>query len=145
MMTPKSYKILTFGILENFGRRKKANYLGLVCDTKNMKIYPVPVNVEHIEWALNIIGGGYSREAILRNSSLISHLVPAIVVFDPGLEIVEGSIIATSGMEIGFGVRHTSEQINEATSLVDAFIRNGEIPLASNFAIKVIRKWESNT
>jgi len=128
-MKPKAYKILQISIINDpkYFPRKKPDQLCVIVDTSKGEVYPVPVSIEHIDFAGMILG--YTKEDIIKNPDIASKLVPSNlrlknVYSNPEIySIVTGQ----SGMEAGFGVKHSREQIDTAHELVFGFIMNGEL------------------
>ncbi len=141
MTRAKAYQKLTWEIVDNFVGRKKPLYLGLICDTRNSLVYPIPVDVEHVDWAIVILGSGYDRGDVRSDPFLLTHLVPVTIEFNAAYDGIKGMLTGVSGMEIGFGVRHTSRQFDIAHALAASFIKNGEIPLDEGFSDKIVKKW----
>jgi hypothetical protein len=47
-------------------------------------------------------------------------------------------------MEIGFGVRHTREQLERGHEMVLAFVGTGEIPMVEEgFVSEIVRRWQA--
>ncbi len=139
---PKVFASLTWATVARFIGRKKAHVLSVICDTENNKIYPVPLEIEHVDWAATILQ--VTRTEIRQNPSSASHLVPAVIELSPTREEVVGLLTGTSGLEIGFRVRHTKEQLESAHKMTLRFITKGEIPFEeSTFSATIIRKWQA--
>lgn len=123
---------LTWKLYDKFGGRKKEGYLSLIVDVKTGIIYPVPLELEHIKFALTLLGK--KKEDIEKNPGLASHLIPSLIFVDDVKREVIGVLTGSSGMEPGFGVRHEKKDLNLAYQLVLRFINEGNIKISDDFS-----------
>jgi len=136
----KTVSALTWGLYNNYGGRKKPGYLSVIVDVEHEIIYPVPLDVEHIEFiSKNILN--VSKEDVTANPLLAEKLIPSIIEIDDISREVRGVLTGISGVEIGFGVRHSMKDLEKAHAMVLDFIANGEIRMADNFNAKISPKY----
>ena len=144
---PKEYPILVSGILSpgaGYYPRKKPDQLCIIVDTKSEKIYPVPTAIEHVDFAAKILG-----YAIQENPEEASNLVPSnirlkVSGFNHLNDFVEEIVTGTSGMEVGFGLRHSPEQLKKAHEIAKSFVEKGGLPHANNYKERIIMKYAQN-
>jgi len=129
MIKPKSFQLLTWAVFNAFCNRKQEGYISVVTDTETKKIYPIPLDEEHKTFVPRIIGLGLND--MMQDPMSFSRFVPTLIA--TAFDEVIGVRTGFSGMESGFGVRHTREQFNLAHNLVKAFIELGEVPKSNNF------------
>ena len=122
----KSITKLTWKIFENHGNRKENGVLTFIINTVTKEIYPIPKNIEHIDFVCLILGYE-TRNELKRNPSSASHLVATYLTIKEG-EITK-ILTGFSSTEMAGGVRHTKKQINEAHKIIHKLISKGEIPL----------------
>jgi len=126
----------------DFINRKAHSLFSVLCDTKTGLIYPVPANMEHVDWSAIILST--SSEGIQNNPDIASHIIPVIFQLDAFQEHVESVLTGTSGLELGYGVRHTKDQLEIGNTMALEFIAKGDFPLSENPKIIIIRKWQRN-
>jgi|SRR3989344_6633376 len=136
-MSIRIYNRLTWSLVSRFGDRKEHGYLSLIVNVENDEIYIVPHEKEHIMLVEQLLS--VDRNYIRKNSDIASHLVPSIIEIQDSE--VKGVLTGFSGLESGFKVRHTEEQLDRAHVLVLAFVENGEIPRHPDFEEHVDLKW----
>ncbi len=139
MARPKAFRFLTWGVFNNYIGRKKANLFSVIVDTNDGSIYPVPTDTEHIDWAAQILG--CTRDDIRQDPSMASHLIPVVIETSPPPEELRRVVIGTCGMEIGYRVRHTAEQLERGRAMVMEFLEGGEVPLAKDLQPEVVKRW----
>ena len=111
---------LTHDTYIQYGDRKKLGRISVLVDVCSSNVYPVPKNIEHIQYAPK-----------LKRQHAISYekLVPAHIDTN-GMEIT-GLSIGYSGLEQKMKVRHTEEDLKKAREIMWDFIRNGLIPVGT--------------
>lgn len=102
---------LTEETFQQHGNRKKEGRLSLIVDTDAFEAYAVPKNIEHIDFLREHFGKEDSK------------YVPAHLDFNSYKDI-QAVIIGESGVEQGYGVRHTEEQLTKARQKVLELIVN---------------------
>ncbi len=122
---------LTSGLYSSYVGRKGAGIISLVINTRTKEIMLVPQELEHIQFAAKILGG--SVEEIVQNPSIAEHLVPVILETEeqPGDPVpkVIGIATGTSGMELGYGVRHTISDLELAHKIALDFASRGDLSI----------------
>jgi len=139
---PKEISYLRYSLLSPlYFPRKKENQLCLIVDTKEEKIYPVPVKIEHIDFASRIIG--YKITENLEDASKIvpSNIIMGVSGMNDISYVVEQIITGVSGMEIGYRLRHSHQQLEKAHELVRKFVDDGEFQKSKNFSEKIIKRY----
>jgi len=139
---PKEISYLRYSLLSPlYFPRKKENQLCLIVDTKEEKIYPVPVKIEHIDFASRIIG--YKITENLEDASKIvpSNIIMGVSGMNDISYVVEQIITGVSGMEIGYRLRHSHQQLEKAHKLVRKFVDDGEFQKSKNFSEKIIKRY----
>jgi len=139
---PKEISYLRYSLLSPlYFPRKKENQLCLIVDTKEEKIYPVPVKIEHIDFASRIIG--YKITENLEDASKIvpSNIIMRVSGMNDISYVVEQIITGVSGMEIGYRLRHSHQQLEKAHELVRKFVDDGEFQKSKNFSEKIIKRY----
>jgi len=112
-------------LLQEYGDRKKAGRFSLLIDHKNKIPYIVPRNIEHINYA----------KEILQTENLQYlypfPLVPSHIHFKgkPTEEIITGVITGESGLEQKFGKIHNHQSLKKAHEIIWNLIVDTEIPL----------------
>src|SRR3989344_2610091 len=131
----RNYNFLNWDIVHRFGNRKIHGRLSVLVDTEAKQIYVVPRNIEHIEFTRRLLSLGNYEEVRLR----ASHLIPSHISILPDLntpdleERVKGFLTGISGLEIGYGVRHTKESLLMAHELTKKFINHGSLKSLYSF------------
>ncbi|MEM4336463.1 MAG: hypothetical protein QXG86_00465 [Candidatus Woesearchaeota archaeon] len=141
---PKAFKSLSYSLINpnaGYFPRKKSNQLCVVVNTQSNLIYPVPINIEHIDFASKILGFPLGE-----NLEDASKIVPSnIFISATGINDIIDKVIKVetgiSGMEIGYGLRHTYEQLQKAHNLVKNFVLSGEVPVSLSLEEKIITKY----
>lgn len=113
-----SYKSLTSRLIEEFGDRKKQGRLSIIVNLLDDKIYPIPKGKEHIEFGIELVG----------DIRKLSKVIPSHIDYRniEGLYEIYRIITGESGMEEGYGVRHSCEDLNYAHSKVFDFVHTAE-------------------
>jgi len=126
MVKPRAYDHLDITLLDPYYfPRKKPEQLCLIVDLDTELIYPVPVEIEHIDFTSLLKGN------IKKNPDLARKVIPSNLIIDLS-RTVNGIITGVSGMESGYKVRHISSDIDIAHDLIYSFITYGDLPLAKN-------------
>ncbi len=137
-MKPASFRKLTWEIVNKFVGRKRPNAIALICDTNTQEVYVVPHEIEHVDFAGLLLG--VTQNEIRANPSIASHLVPVTIELNNMHDEVMGMQTGTSGMELGFRVRHSRQQLTTAQAMAQAFIFTGEVPVSEKkFAMYIAR------
>lgn len=114
-----------------FGGRKHYGRLSLMADATDGSMYLMPPNMEHIAYASLL-----SPKKDPKPEDFGRYIPVHVFVEDVGERIVDkkrcvvGLMTGESGMEQGFGVRHTMEDMNWAHEKTLEMIVGGEIPMA---------------
>lgn len=134
----KNYTFLTYGLLSSNGDRKKPGRLSILVDLVEDKIYAVPCDIEHIDFAREILGFGPEE-----NGKRYTKLIPSHIdcVKKDGLEIVAGVITGVSGIEIGYGVRHRKEDVSLANVKTLDFVAKGDVEISRDLENEVCMKY----
>ena len=135
-LIPRHFTYLERSLLDNdYFPRKTPNQLCLVINLNSRLIYPVPVAIEHIDYAGMILGTDvktYPESA--------SKLIPSNIILNHDRANVDEIITGVSGMESGFGVRHSLKSLNEAHMYALNFVRYGEFD-SENLKEKIISRY----
>ena len=117
----KTITALTYGLIGQYGGRKRPGRFSIFIDTLTKTVYPVPLDVEHVDVAQSILGADAER---------LKYLVPVHIdmVTDNGIESVDSIIVGECGMEELLSVRHPESELENAARLTVAFVRRGEVP-----------------
>ena len=116
-----------------YGGRKHEGRLSLLADAVEEKFYLMPLNMEHIAYATLL-----SPAPNPGPQDLQRYIPVHIFVEDIGEKIADtqrcvvGLMTGESGMEQGFGVRHTMKDMQWARTKTLEMIAQGEIPLSPN-------------
>lgn len=110
---------LTESLFEEYGNRKKVGRLSIVVDTESFVAYAVPIGVEHIDF----LRAGFGKED--------SKFVPVHIDLNSNYD-VEAIITGESGVEQGYGVRHTSEQLDIAHQKALELVANSPFLVLDN-------------
>ncbi|MEK6952805.1 MAG: hypothetical protein AABX29_07360 [Nanoarchaeota archaeon] len=118
---------LTYELLEKYGHRKKIGRLSVLTNPKEEIIYVVPMDIEHIDYAKEIL-----------NTENIAYLfpfplIPSHIHFDgkKKQEKIIGLITGESGLEQSMGKIHTHTSLNKAHNLIWKLILEGEVPIGN--------------
>lgn len=129
----KSYDCLTQAIVSAYGNRKKPGRVSVFTDVENNKIYPVPINEEHINFVKRIATPSYYEKIVPTHIDLERN--------EKGLEEVVRVITGECGLEIKGGVRHKYEDLKKAHALVFEFINKGEFPIGELKENKIVTRY----
>jgi hypothetical protein len=108
---------LTPEAVAQFGNRKKPGRISVVTDLDTCNTFYVPHNIEHIDFIRSKLRIDDCRRIIPTHIDMI---------LDEGQPRIGELITGTSGVEQGFGVRHTKEDIDVAHNFVYRSVINGE-------------------
>ncbi|MBS3135248.1 hypothetical protein J4406_02680 [Candidatus Woesearchaeota archaeon] len=127
---------LTKRILEEFGERKHKGRLSVITNLNEGGIIsPVPHDQEHIEFCTNLVGD------VRKLAKVIPTHIGYKIINNDYYEI-NSVITGESGMEQGYGIRHSLDDIIMAHNKVLMYIYNGEIPRKIS-KIQIIEKYSS--
>jgi len=115
----KTIEKLEWGTFNGFGNRKKTGRLSILVDVNSKQIYPVPLKQEHIDFANRVKG-----------ISGLEKLIPSHIDIEEWSGVIR-VITGICGMEINFGIRHTSEDVERAHRIAVDYVKNGEISYES--------------
>ena len=120
--------------------RKNPNQLCLILDLRdtNQDIYPVPVEIEHVDFVSVLVG-----EEIRNNPELAQKIIPSNLIIDSLDKKVTSIVTGVCGMETAFNVRHLYDDLWKAHNIVKGFINLGEeFKLEHNlYEDKIIRRY----
>ncbi|MBS3174918.1 hypothetical protein J4440_03495 [Candidatus Woesearchaeota archaeon] len=120
---------LTWKVIEKYGNRKYQGLLTFFVNVTTEEIFPVPVDIEHIDFICKLINFD-NRNELRQNPFAAMHLVPSTIhINDDGY--IDSVITGVSSLEMGAGVRHSKENIKKAHKLIHDFISNGELPIGT--------------
>ena len=107
-MKPEICTTLTLDNYLKYGDRKVPGRISLFVNSPNAETYFVPIDTEHIVLAKYLVAKSYAR--------ILSDLVPVHIdtQLDAGEPCITGIITGASGMEIGYGVRHSLDELQRA-------------------------------
>ncbi len=116
---------LRYDLLEKYGDRKKPGRFSLLINHKNKLPYIVPKNVEHINYAKEIL-----QTEELENIYPFP-LVPSHIHFtcEKNKEEITGIITGVSGLEQSLGKIHSHQSLKNAHDIVWKLIINSKISL----------------
>lgn len=120
------YNKLTVDIKVTFGDRKQKGLLSLLYDARKKAFIPIPTNIEHIEIAAELLKK--TKNQIIENPDLAGHLIPVNIFFKDE-KIVE-ILVGISGIEMGYKVRHSKEDLVKAYEASWDFIKNGDFAIS---------------
>ena len=129
--------LLTQELIEQFGNRKHEGRLCFVVDTSSSEVYVVPKDKEHIDYCLELVKGE------VRN---LEKIIPSHIMYDNVGDYYEVFSVLTgeSGMEQGYGVRHSANDLNLAHQRVLDFVHNGNIFVYPNLESKINYEYSFN-
>src|SRR3989338_4156068 len=111
-MKPRSFSRLSIILLDPYYfPRKNPNQLCCIVNLRDEKIYPVPVEIEHVDFAGLVLG-----ERLQDNPSCADRIIPSNLAINTVDRFVTGIVTGVSGMEIGYNVRHRSGDVGLAHS-----------------------------
>ena len=116
---------LTRAMYDDYGDRKRPGNLSIITDVARKEIIAVPRDVEHIVFVARYLK--VPREEFKANPALAARIVPTNISVEN--DSVVGVVTGICGMELGFGVRHTEEDLQKAHNLALQFIAAGEYPV----------------
>ncbi len=123
----KTLDRFTYGLIGQYGDRKKPGRLSVFIDLNNQPalIYPVTRDIEHVDLARKLYEGQPEK---------LARLIPVhIDLHAPlGIEQVVGLLTGECGMEALLSIKHTRKDLETAHTLAQHFIANGEINTAEN-------------
>ncbi len=133
-MTKVYLRTLTKRVFAIYANRKKPGRLGLIVDTRDNRVYIVPKDQEHIDYVKH-----------LTKESNFSKLIPSYIDFEKvgNQVIVAGIETGYSGIERILGVKHESEDLEKAHSLVHSIVNKGEIPVVENITSRISFKFST--
>ena len=134
-------KEFTEELFKKYSDRKHTGVLALIFDCKKRKYLPVPRNMEHFALLVQLI----SEEEIKNNTLKAANFVPVTLTFVPGTNEIKGVIIALSGLEMGYKITHTKEQLDLVHVItldtIGKAVRKGILQLHKDFQCHVNYKW----
>ncbi|MEK6952803.1 MAG: hypothetical protein AABX29_07350 [Nanoarchaeota archaeon] len=119
------YTKLKAEIKETFGDRKQRGLLSLLYDAKKNAFIPIPTNKEHIEIVTELLKK--TKTQVIENPGLASHLIPVNVFFKD--EKVTEILVGISGIEMGYKVRHSKEDLVKAHNASWNFVKKGDFSI----------------
>lgn len=122
----KAYTYITKELLDVYTKRKGRDILSIIVDVENDKIYAVPVDKEHVQFVSELLERGL--DDLKDNPQSASHLVPVNIGIEDGT--ITAVVTGYSGLELGFKVRHSNEELRKAHDVAWAFI-NGSVKKGS--------------
>ena len=128
-MEVRHYSSLSEDLLNSYYfPRKKPSQLCLILDLRdtNQDIYPVPVNMEHID----IVSAILNKKKIT-TPELVAKFIPSNLTINRLERKVTGIVTGISGMEISCNVRHYRRDLRNTHSIVKGFIRRGGFRMIS--------------
>ncbi len=127
-MKPRSFDRLCIALLDPYYfPRKQPDQLCCVVNLEDKKIYPVPVEIEHIDFVSLLL-----TSDIKSNPEYARRVIPSNLRIDALDRVVKKIITGVSGMEIGYNVRHTTHDVDLAHSLMREFVSRGEFTAGNN-------------
>ncbi len=143
-MKARPYDRLLYNILSEgagYFPRKKPDQLCVVTNTEENLIYPVPIEIEHIDFVSRLLGFNIRNVPEKASKIVPSNIFIKLRGINDVIDNVTGMDTGISGMEIGHGLRHHAEQLEKADSLVEEFVRKGELPVDPRFESEINRKY----
>lgn len=130
----KALSALTNGLIGQYGGRKKPGRLSIFVDTMTGDVYPVPINVEHVDVARRIWGEDRER---------LQYVVPVHIDMQNdsfGQPWIVELITGESGMEALLHVEHSEEILRKAEACARNVLDRGDIHYAGHFSSRVVRR-----
>ena len=116
--------------------RKKANQLCLVTDVKSGLVYPVPVDIEHIDLVSKL------ADCDIKNKpECARRIIPSNIIISLSTSEVTSIITGVSGCEIAYNVRHSTNNLNEAHNIIKKFIEGDEFKLSKGLEEKLVYQY----
>ena len=103
---------LTEEVMAEYSSRKKQGRLSLVVDVKKREIYPVPKDIEHVDFVAQL-------------ETDPCHIIPVHLDFKDGK--IVGVLTGESGIELKLGVKHSHDDLYTANSIAYDLINKSEI------------------
>ncbi len=130
---------LTLDTYIRYGNRKKPGRISFLVDVGTETIYPVPREIEHIDYAMEILG-----EAPLPDNC--KRLVPSHIDTQlcDSIPRVVGVITGVSGLEISLGIKHTRDDLRRAHDTIWNLINQGEIGISKVNENKIVERYASD-
>ena len=129
---------LTSDFVKPYLDRKKEGRLSLLVDVRLDKAYVVPVHEEHTLVALEILHAQLGD--LQADPSFASHIVPVHIEFVRIQDELLISCVLTgvSGLEMGYHVCHTSQQLQEAHTFTLLLIDRSEMSKSDDFETRIL-------
>lgn len=130
---------LTEDQITSFGDRKHKGRLSVVVDTlqegENLDIYIVPKDKEHIGFCLELV----------KDVRRLTNIIPSHIHYDnvEGIYEVTGVFTGESGMEQGYGVRHSARDLDRGHQRVLRFVNEGEVLVHPRLEARVTYRFKS--
>lgn len=144
---PKSFPCLKRILLSPYYfPRKRPEQLCCVVDlnkyakNQNEIIYPVPIEIEHIDFVSKLRGNNVRDFPQIALKIIPSNLLIRNSEMPEYTEVC-GILTGYSGIEVGFGVRHYINDLNLAHKLMKEFVERGEINFSENIEEKIEDKY----
>ncbi len=132
---------LTWDIVKNYSDRKEEGLIALIVNTNTGEIHLVPRDIEHVDFVCRLLD--INKKELKKDPTIVSHIIPSMVIINQEREVV-GVITGVSGLELGWGVRHTREALERVHSIIHKFIENGEVPIGRLERDDIIYKFARN-
>ncbi len=117
-MKTHSEESLTWSTVSSFGGRKEPGRVSVLVDTVDETVYLVPRDMEHIDFAQNVLQ---------RAPESMHSLVPSHIDIDEALEQIK-ILTGVCGLEILLRVRHSPDELDRAHERTKEYVARGEIP-----------------
>ena len=127
-MKSKYFDYLTREILEIFGDRKKEGRLSVV--TFEDLVYPVPKDREHIEFCSELVVDPRKLPKVIPSHINYSQIEQEYEI----ISIITGE----SGIEQGYGIKHSKKDLEIAHQRVLRFINEGEVLIHPNLESRIV-------
>ncbi len=130
----KSFERLSWSVFNQFSGRKRANAISVVTKVNTLEVFPIPSNIEHIDYVPKILG--IEKDDLIENPLLAEKIIPSLIEIEFDInsgELVKGVITGVSGLEIALRVRHSKHDLEIVHQRILEFISKGDIPKHAEF------------
>ena len=106
----KTIQYLSEDVLKKYCGRKKEGIIALLINVDDGKVYPVPKNLEHVNFTALLLGK--TKKELEKNPKLAAHLIPSTIYMEN--RKIKGVLTGVSGLELGLKVRHNKADLKKA-------------------------------
>ncbi len=139
-MLLRYYNTLTQALFNQYGNRKEQGIISFFYDVEEKAFLPIPPDTEHADFVSKIF---HIEKNSLKFDERPKRLIPIIIKMDENFNVSK-ILIGVSGLEIGYGVRHSKKDLVRAKRMTVKFVKYGEFKIKKPLYLKLEKKYSQN-